>query len=287
MSFEVTTAFVEQYSRNIILLHQQKESKLRAAVRVEPGIVGKNAFFDQVSQTAAVKRTSRHADTPLVSTPHLRRRVTLADYDWADLIDDLDKVKMLADPTSVYIQNAVAAFNRSIDDAIIEAALATAYGGVDGSTSYAFDTSNFQIVNGSAGMTLAKLLSAKQKLDAQEIPEEDRFLALGSKQLQDLLNVSEVKSADYNTVRALVRGEIDTYLGFKFIRSERLSSASSVRKCLAWHKDSILLGIGQDIKTRVTERADKNYAIQPYASMSIGAVRMDQIGVVEIDCLES
>ena len=287
MSFEITTAFVEQYSRNIILSHQQKESKLRGAVRVETGIVGKNAFFDAVSATAAVKRTTRHADTPLVSTPHTRRRVTLADFDWADLIDDLDRVKMLADPTSVYIQNAVAAFNRSIDDEIIAAFLATAYGGVDGSTSYTFDTSGFQIAVASTGLTLSKLLAAKQKLDAQEVPEEDRHIVIGSKQLQDLLNVTEVKSSDFNTVKALVQGDIDTYLGFKFHKSERLAVASSVRSCIAWHRDSLLLGIGQDIKTRVSERADKNYAIQPYACMSIGAVRMDQVGVVQIDCLEA
>ncbi len=86
MSNQITTAFVQQYSSNVQMLSQQMGSYLRSAVDVET-IVGKNAFFDQVGKTTAVLRTSRHADTPQIDTPHSRRRVSLADYEWADLID--------------------------------------------------------------------------------------------------------------------------------------------------------------------------------------------------------
>jgi hypothetical protein len=103
MSNQITTAFVEQYSSNIQMLSQQKGSLLRDKVRLET-VVGKNAFFDQVGSVTATVRTSRHSDTPQVDTPHSRRRVSLVDYEFADLIDDLDKVKMLADPTSSYDQ---------------------------------------------------------------------------------------------------------------------------------------------------------------------------------------
>ena len=99
MSTSVTTAFVQQYSANVQMLSQQMGSRLRDAVRVE-NITGKNAFFDQVGVATAQLRTSRHADTPQIDTPHARRRVSLADYEYADLIDDQDKVKMLIDPTS-------------------------------------------------------------------------------------------------------------------------------------------------------------------------------------------
>jgi len=115
---------------------------------------------------------------------------------------------------------------------------------------------------------------------------EERFFAINAKQLGVLLNTTEIKSADYNTVKALVKGELDTFCGFKFIRTERLPSASSVRTCYAWSKNSMLLGIGTDIVTRVSERADKNYATQVYAGMSIGAVRMDEKGVVKVEAYE-
>jgi len=286
MSSQITTAMVEQYSANIQILMQQKESRFRQGVRVEM-VRGKNAFFDQISATAAVQRTSRHADTPLIDTPHLRRRVTLIDYDWADLIDNLDNPKLLTDPSSKYAVNARNAMNRAIDDAIIAAASGTAYGGVAGGTSYTFDTTYKRVAHASVGLTLAKLLSAKQMLDSDEVDEEDRYIAITSKGLADLLDVEELTSADYATVKALTNGEIDTFLGFKFVRSERLTLASNVRTNLAWQRNSMLLAIGEDITVDIGPRRDKNMAVQVYLGMSIGAVRMDEDGVVEIQSYEA
>jgi hypothetical protein len=92
MSVQITTAFVNQFSSNIQMLSQQMGSLLRNAVDVET-VNGEKAFFDQVGSAAAVLRTTRHADTPLIDTPHSRRMVTIADYEYADLIDDKEKVR--------------------------------------------------------------------------------------------------------------------------------------------------------------------------------------------------
>ena len=86
MSVQITNAFVEQYKGNVEHLVQQKGSRLRDCVSVE-SVTGKNAYFEQIGSTAAQVRTSRHSDTPRMDTPHSRRRVSLADYDWSDLID--------------------------------------------------------------------------------------------------------------------------------------------------------------------------------------------------------
>ena len=94
MSSAITTAFVQQYSNNVQMLSQAKGSLLRQAVDVE-NVVGKNAYFDQVGSATAQKRTTRHADTPQMDTPHSRRRVSLVDYEYADLIDNQDKVNFL------------------------------------------------------------------------------------------------------------------------------------------------------------------------------------------------
>lgn len=286
MSFQITTAMIDQFHSAFQVMMQQDDSRLESAVRVE-SINGKREFFDQIDATAAVKRTSRHADTPLISTPHLRRMVQTADYDWADLIDNFDKLKVVADPQGAYLKNAVNAMKRAKDDAIIAAFIATAYGGVDGTTTYTFDTSTKQILHASTGLTLAKVLSAKQRLDTDEVSEEGRFIVCGSKQINnDLLNTTEIKSSDYNTVKALARGEIDTFLGFKFIRSERLVVGSSIRYCYAWQKDSVLLAVNSDIITDIAPRKDKNMAIQVYTGMSIGATRMDEKGIVQIQAWE-
>ena len=116
---------MEQYSNNVTMLSQQMGSLLRNAVDVET-VKGKNAFFEQIGEVTAQVRTSRHSDTPQLDTPHSRRRVSLADYEWADLIDDQDKIRMLIDPTSSYAKAAAAAMGRSMDDVIITALGGTA-----------------------------------------------------------------------------------------------------------------------------------------------------------------
>ena len=242
MSTQVTTAFVQQYSANVQMLSQQMGSRLRDAVRVE-NITGKNAFFDQVGVATAQLRTTRHADTPQMDTPHARRRVSLADYEYADLIDDQDKVRMLIDPTSSYAMAAAAAMGRAMDDVIISAALGTAFTGETGSTSTSFQAAN-QIANGSADMSIAKLIEAKKILDLADVdPSIPRYIAVGPNQIEALLNTTSVTSSDFNTVKALVQGDVDTFLGFKFIVTNRLSIASNIRSCFAWAEDVIALGV--------------------------------------------
>jgi hypothetical protein len=288
MSSQVTTAFVQQYSSNVQLLSQQKGSLFRNAVRVESQ-VGKNAFYDQVGSATAQKRLSRHADTPQLDTPHARRRVSLVDYEYADLIDDQDKVRTLIDPTSPYSQATAFAMGRAIDDEIISAAFGTAYTGETGSTSTTFPSGQVVSVGSPvAGLSIAKLVEAKQLLDEANVDTTlPRYVAVAPEQLADLLNITTVTSSDYNTVKALVQGEIDTFLGFKFIVSTRLSSESGVnRRVIAWAEDGLLLSIGKDITAKIDERADKGYATQVYYAMSIGATRMEEEKVVEIKCRE-
>lgn len=286
MSTQITTAFVQQFSSNVQLLSQQRGSLLRSAVS-EESVTGEKAFFDQVGSVAAVKRTSRHGDTPLLETPHSRRMVTMDTYEWADLVDDADKVRMLIDPTSTYALAAAAAMGRAMDDAIISAALGTAKTGKSGSTSQAFSSDN-QIANGSADMTLAKLIEAKKILDEQDVdPSIKRYMAVSPAQIESLLNNTTVTSSDYNTVKALVQGEINTFLGFNFIVSNRLAKSGNIRSCFAWAEDGIKLAVGKDVMAKIDERADKSYSTQVYYCATFGATRMEEAKVVQIDCDES
>jgi len=287
MSTQITTAFVNQFSSNIQMLSQQMGSLLRNAVDVET-VNGEKAFFDQVGSAAAVLRTTRHADTPLIDTPHSRRMVTLSDYEYADLVDDQDKVRLLVDPTSTYARAAAAAMGRAMDDVIISAALGSAKTGKDGSTTTAFDTSNNQIAAGGGGLTLAKLIEAKEILDSGDVdPSIPRYIACSPKQISDLLNNTTVTSSDYNTVKALAMGEINSFVGFNFIVTNRLGvDGSSNRRVIAWAMDGIKAAIGKEPTARIDERADKSYATQIYYSMTLGATRMEEKKVVEVLCAE-
>lgn len=287
MSTQVTTAFVNQFSSNIQMLSQQMGSLLRNAVDVET-VNGEKAFFDQVGSAAAQLRTTRHADTPLIDTPHSRRMLTLADYEYADLIDDQDKVRLLVDPTSTYARAAASAMGRAMDDVIIAAAFADASTGKDGSTTTSFDTANNQIAAGASGLTLAKLIQAKEILDAGDVdPSIPRYIAVSPKQVTDLLNNTTVTSSDYNTVKALAMGEINSFVGFQFIVTNRLGvDGADARRVIAWAADGIKLGIGKEPTARIDERADKSYATQVYYAMTLGATRMEEKKVVEVLCAE-
>ena len=287
MSNQITTAFVQQYSNNVQMLSQQKGSLLRSAVDVET-VIGKNSFFDQVGSALAVKRTTRHADTPQMDTPHARRRVSLVDYEYADLIDNQDKIRTLIDPTSAYASAAAYALGRAQDDEIIAALSGTAYTGETGSTATALPASQKITEGGTNGLTIAKLRSAKEILDAASVdPSIARYIAVSPKQITDLLGTTEVTSSDFNTVKALASGDVNSFLGFNFVVSNRLPIASSKRGCIAYVQDGIALAVGKDSTARIDERADKGYATQVYYSAAFGATRMEEDKVVKIEAHEA
>jgi len=288
MSTQITTAFVEQYSSNIQMLSQQKGSILRDKVRLE-SVTGKNAFFDQVGSVTATVRSTRHANTPQSDTPHSRRRVSLVDYEFADLIDDLDKVRMLVDPTSTYALAAAYAMGRAMDDAIISAATGSADTFPLGvSTPVALPASQIIAEAGTTGMNIAKLREAKEIIDLADVdPSLPRHIIVSPKQISDLLGTTEVTSSDFNTVKALAQGDINTFLGFNFIVSNRLAVASQIRDCIAFVSDGIALAVGKDSTARIDERADKGYATQVYYSAAFGATRMEEDKVVKIQAYEA
>lgn len=300
MSTQITAAFVEQYSANVEHLAQQMESRFSGKVRMESQ-KGKTKFYEQLGATTAVRRTSRHADTPRVDSKHRRRACYLNDYDWSDLVDSLDEVKLLIDPSSSYAQSAAMAFNRAKDEEVIAAATGTAYADKDGSGAVIAQTigSGQQVavdyvasgVAANSGLTLAKLIKAKSILSKAEYPKGTKlYFAHAQQQLDDLLlNVNQVNSADYNNVKALVEGEVTSFMGFEFIKTEltALATATDIRTCFGYVQIGLLMAVGQDAKGRVTERADKNYATQVYYNMSVGATRMQEEYVVEVACDQS
>ena len=286
MSTQITTAFVNQFSSNVQMLSQQMGSIFRNTVDSE-SVTGEKAFFDQVGSAAAVKRTSRHGDTPTMDTPHSRRMVTMDSWEWADLIDDADKVRMLIAPTSSYAKAAAAAMGRAMDDEIIAAATGTALTGKTGSTSTSLPSAN-QIAHGSADLTIAKLLAAKKQLDINEVdPSIPRYMAVSPDQIEALLGTTQVTSADFNTVKALASGQVDSFMGFRFIVSNRLAKTGDIRTCFAWAEDGIKLAIGKDVMAKIDERADKSYSTQVYYCMTMGVTRMEEAKVIQVECSEA
>ena len=309
MSQQVTEAFVQQYNSNVIHLSQQKGSMLEPYVRRESQ-KGKSQFFDRIGPVAAVKRTGRHADTPQIDTPHSRRMVTIDDYEWADLVDDQDKIRMLIDPTSEYVLAAAWAFGRSKDDVIIASAFGSAYAGDDGKTVVAHPNADKYAANDGAVFTNlnVRTLRAIRRMLKKNLVDKSLQLhiAVTSSQTEAMLGQIEVTNSDYNTVKALVQGEVDSYMGFKFHELERINLTTSTtataasgvvgagvalagtnRAVIAWAEGGLLMSVGEDVMSRISERPDKGYAMQPYTRMSIGATRMEEEKVIEVICKEA
>lgn len=292
MSTAIGTSFAQHFASNVELLLQQKPSRLRGAVMVDTFRGSKQAqVVQQVGAQAAVKRTTRHADTPILNTPHDARWVFPEDYEWGDLIDNADRLKSLASFDSPYVQVATSALNRAMDDEIIAAFFSdTTKTGETGSTTTDWTTfvaanTGHKIASGSAGLTVAKLIAAKKALMKAEVDldAEPIFCVINAELHADLLTETQVISVDYN--RPVLRdGRIDQFMGIQFIHSERLLTASSEYRCPVFAKSGMCLGLWEDVKTRVAERADKSFATQVYASLSCGATRTEEKKIVEVLC---
>lgn len=285
MSFQITEAFVQQYKDNVLLLAQAKGSRLRGRVSIRDGVVGKRTAFERIGSVSAVKRTTRHADTPLIETPHSRRWASLDDYEWADLVDQLDRVRLLISPDSEYALNAGYAMGRQMDTIIIDAIRGTAVTGevADGTQALPAGQKLALGVGGDNKMNVGKLRSAKTLLDKAEIDSEGRTIAINAEGLRQLLETTAVTSSDFNTVKTLVQGELNTFLGFEFVRTELLPiSSGTQRLAYAFQRNSVGLALGKDVMTRMSERADKSYSLQVYLCMALGAIRIQDEGVIEL-----
>lgn len=308
MNNQIEAWRVQQYAANVYQLSQQKGSRLAPLVRSET-FKGKAEFFDRLGLATAIKKPSRNSDTPNLDIQHSRRMVTTEMYEWATLVDRKDKLENIHSPENEYAISARNALGRSMDDIMIASALGTSRAGESGATNVPLPVTS-KIAALTAGnaldyLNVRSLRLAKHYLDSQEV-EGSRYIIHRSIDLQALLSQTEVTSSDYNSVKALVQGEVDTFLGFKFIRSERLPLASANdtdpflfgangeysgagtavqvtdRNCIAFIGDGLLLGKNEDMKGRIDEREDKSYSMQVYASMDLGGVRMEEAKVVSI-----
>ena len=301
MSVNAPTHFVQQYTTNVQMLLQQKGSRLRDTVSMG-SYRGKAAkAVEQIGQVKAQRKTTRHSDTPLISTPADARWVYPTDFEWADLIDDQDKIRMLIDPQSPYAMNGAYAMGRAIDDIILQAFFATSKTGQDGTVSTTFPSGNIVAVNTGAasnvGLNVAKLRAAKKILIANQVDVDNDplYVALTSAEHDALLNETQAISLDYNTRPVLVDGRINSFMGFNFVLVEfsassvfdaaaTLVNGSSQRLVPVWAKSGMHLGMWEDIQTRIDVRPDKSYATQVYVRGTFGATRVEEGKVVQILC---
>lgn len=279
MAINLSTAFVTLFDAEVKQAYQAN-AVLRPAIRVRSGVEGSTYKFPKIGKGVAQVRIPQSDVTPLNVT-YGQVTATLADYIAAEYSDIFMQAKVNFDERSELVKVVAAAIGRRQDQLIIDALVAS-------STS---NTVASSVGGSNTNMNLDKLIAAKKALDAKNVPMDNRHIVIHANNLAGMLGETEVTSSDFNSVKALVQGEIDTFLGFKFHtvgdRDEGgLPLSSGDRKVYAFHRDAIGMAEGIAPKTEINYIPEKTSFL--VASMfSAGAVAIDAEGIVEITCDEN
>ena len=289
MADTIDTAFVRQFQDEIFVLVQQEESRLMSYVRTK-GITGSRMYFDRLGPVEVIKKTQRFQPTIIADAPHSRRQVAIQDYNQTLGLDKQDVIRLLIDPTGEYARALAMGMARQIDRDIIVALEGDSVA-VDADLAGSIvPLPTEQIIPvdigaGDTNFTLPKLREAKLRMDRSEVPSEGRYLAWNSSAQQSLLDDVEVTSSDFNTIKTLVTGELNTYMGFEFVRLELLTGGDTAQaQMLAFHNTAVGMAVGEELDIRIDDRPDLSYAKQIFAAGTFGMIRIEEAKVVRIDC---
>lgn len=293
MSVNIPTHFVQQYSSNIELLLQQKGSKLRNAVTVG-SYTGKQASpVNQFGKIEMQAVTTRFAPMGRVDAPADRRWVFPSDFDLPQLLDTFDQLRLITDPKSAYVQNAVMAAGRQFDRLICSAFTGTAKTGEAGTTSTSFTAANEVDVSfggTNSKLTVAKLREVKRIMMANfiDFDMEQAFVGITAADHDSLLGEIQVTNRDYNDgVPVLKNGKVDSFMGFNFIHCELIESVLAGTNEVTlpvWVKSGMHLGLWNDMQHDISQRKDlQGLPWQLYTVMTAGATRIEENKVYAIE----
>lgn len=300
MASTIETAFQNSYHNEFEIKFQQKGSRLRNLVTVRPQ-QSKRDFHDRIGTVVFREKVTRHAQTIWDEVEHTRVSVSMRDYNHAIPFDSEDKLRMnLNDPRQAYAETQAMGLGRKLDKVIIDAATGTTYTGEDGTTAETYSAATYGVavnavapgqIAADSNLTIEKLIQARSKLYTAEAVMDGEPLAfvLCQNQLDSLLRIAEIQDLDTNEIRALVRGQIDTYMGFTFVRvaSELLAKdANNVRTCLAFPRSAIIVGMGDERQTKIDQLPEHNYMWQVWTQGTFGAARTWREKVVSVACDE-
>jgi hypothetical protein len=280
MSVSLSNAFVTLFDAEVKQAYQGK-AMLVPAVRQRRGVEGSTVKFPKVGKGVATLRVPQTDVTPL-NVSFSSVTLTLADYNAAEYSDIFNQAKVNFDERQELVQVVAGAMGRRQDQMILDALTAS-------STSL---TVSNDIGGTDSNMNITKLREAKRLMDKNNVPPDGRNIIIHANGLANLLSETSVTSSDFNSVKALVQGELNTFLGFTFHvlgdRSEGglVIDGSLDRSCFAFHKDAVGYGEGIAMRTEINYIAEKTSWLVNEV-FSAGAVAIDDEGIVKITCRET
>lgn len=282
MSASITNAFITQFEAEVHMAYQRMGSKLKNLIRTVNGVSGESVKFQKVGTGEATTK-ARHAEVVAMNISHTNVTATLADYYASDYVDKLDELKTNIDERAVIANNAAYALGRKTDS-IITTAMDSATkvannAGANGSTSLATD------------MNVAKFKDMQALFGTNEVPDDDqRYWAIGPNQWGDLLAEDNWSNLDYIGPSQLPFAGMNytakRFLGFlTFVHSGLDTSGATDRHTVCWHKSSMGLGVGSEVRTEVNYIPEKvAHLLTSYLSM--GSILIDTNGIRIQKCAE-
>jgi hypothetical protein len=280
MSISLSNAFVTLFDAEVKQAYQGK-AMLVPAVRQRRGVEGSTVKFPKVGRGVATVRVPQTDVTPL-NVGFSSVTLTLADYNAAEYSDIFSQAKVNFDERQELVQVVAGAMGRRQDQMILDAL---------GASSTSLTVAN-SIGGSTTNMNVAKLREAKRLLDKGNVPPDGRHIIIHANGLSNLLSETSVTSSDFNSVKALVQGDINTFLGFQFhVLGDRSEGGLAIdgsldRTCFAFHKDAVGYGEGIAMRTEINYIAEKTSWLVNEV-FSAGAVAIDDEGIVKITCRET
>jgi len=277
MAVGISSAFVQLFDAEVKQAYQSSRA-LAGLTRERTNVEGNQVKFPKIGKGTATVRVPQTDVTPLNVT-YSQVTATMSDYIAAEYSDIFSQQKVNFDERRELVQVVGNAIGRRMDQLVIDALNASA------------TTLTVATTVGGAGtnMNIEKLIEAKKLLDANNVPSEGRCMIIHANNLAGMLGETEITSADFATVKALVSGEVDTFMGFKFVtlgdRDEGGLPKPSTRTCFAFHKDAMGMGIGMNQKSEINYVPEKTSFLVS-SMFSAGAVAIDDEGIVKISCTE-
>lgn len=300
--------YVNAFNANVWHLAQQKGSRLAGLVRVETQKAEK-AYWDYYDLAdEPTERISKYADIVPTETSRGRRQTSFVNYEKAEFFDHLDTLKMIHDPKSPVSEAFQNSFGRKMDKIILAGAIGTSYSGKSGQTPVVLPTSQKLVAfdgttTSGVGLNIPTLRAIKKKFAQNEV-EGEIVLVVTAEEIDSMLGITAVTSADYNSVKALVAGAVDSFMGIRFVRTELVErpasnvtytvtnglygsgtgtvTASKGRRCIAFVKQGVIMVKAEDMTSKISERVDKGDVIQLYSKMSLDATRLEEKCVMEV-----
>ena len=298
MTINIPTHFVEQYTTNVAHLLQIQGGKMRPYV-TEGSYKGEGgAAVDQFGAVEMNEIVSRFQPMGRVDAAVDRRWVYPVDYSLPQMVDSFDKLRLMIDPQGPLAQAAIKGVGRKMDEVIFDAFFADAKTGKQGGSTETFDTTNDRVdaaigAAADTGLNVDKIIEGLRLLENNDVDleMEKPILAITPTQHANLKRQTQVINTDYFTKGGAPvlsgDGRVTEFAGVKIVVSRLVPSNASYRLCPLWVPSGMHLGVWEDVKARVDQRADiEGVPYQLYTHMTIGATRLEGGRVIQIECTE-